>query len=55
MAQVPALAAGFLAAAIIGYLCIWFLMRYLRQGKLYPFAIYCACMGVFCLAVAWLR
>jgi undecaprenyl-diphosphatase len=55
LAQVPALMVGFLAAAVSGYLCIWGLLRYLKQGKLYPFAIYCACAGVFCLAVAWLR
>jgi undecaprenyl-diphosphatase len=55
LAQFPALAAGFAAAAISGYLCIWFLLRYLQRGKLYPFAIYCAAMGVFCLVVVWLR
>lgn len=52
LAQVPALVAGFLAAAASGYLCIWGLLRYLKQGKLYPFAIYCAVAGVFCLVVA---
>ena len=55
LAQVPALAVGFLAAAISGYVCIWGLLRYLQRGKLYPFAIYCACAGVFCLVVALLR
>ena len=54
-AQVPALAVGFLAAALSGYLCIWGLLRYLQRGRLYPFAVYCACAGVFCLVVAWLR
>jgi len=46
---------GFLAAGIAGYLCIRFLLSYLRRGKLYPFAIYCALAGVFCLIVAWVR
>jgi undecaprenyl-diphosphatase len=55
LAQVPALVAGFVAAALAGYLCIWFLLRYLQRGKLYPFAIYCAWVGVSCLIVAWLR
>lgn len=55
VAQIPALVAGFLAAAISGYLCIWGLLRYLKYGKLYPFAVYCACFGVFCLAVAFFR
>jgi undecaprenyl-diphosphatase len=47
--QMPALLVGFVAAAASGYACIWFLLRYLRQGKLYPFAIYCALMGSVCL------
>ena len=55
LAQVPALLAGFLTAAIVGYLCIWGLLRYLQRGTLYPFAIYCALLGSFCLVVAWLR
>ena len=55
LAQVPALVVGFLTAAIVGYLCIWGLLRYLQRGNLYPFAIYCALLGVFCLVVAWLR
>jgi undecaprenyl-diphosphatase len=53
--QAPELAAGFLAATIVGYFCIWFLLRYLQQGKLYPFAFYCAWVGISCLIVAWLR
>jgi undecaprenyl-diphosphatase len=54
-AQAPALIAGFLTAAVVGYLCIWGLMRYLQRGSLYVFALYCALMGVACLIVAWLR
>jgi undecaprenyl-diphosphatase len=37
---------GFLSAAVAGYLCIRFLLAYLRRGKLYVFAIYCAVVGV---------
>ncbi len=33
---------GFLSAAAVGYLCVAFLLRYLRSGSLYPFAAYCA-------------
>jgi undecaprenyl-diphosphatase len=55
IAQVPVLVAGFLAAAVTGYLSIWSLLRYLKRGRLYPFAVYCVCLGIFCLAVAWLR
>lgn len=53
--QLGLLAAGFLAAALSGYLCIRFLLRYLQRGRLYPFAIYCACFGIFCFVVALLR
>ena len=53
--QILALVAGFLAAAVAGYVCIWVLLRYLQRGSLYPFAIYCAGAGVFCLIVAWIR
>ena len=52
LAQVPALTAGFLAAAASGYLCIWGLLRYLEHGKLYPFAVYCVLAGVFSLIIA---
>jgi undecaprenyl-diphosphatase len=55
LAQVPVLVTGFLAAAVIGYLCIGALLRYLQRGRLYPFAVYCACLGIICFAVAWLR
>lgn len=44
------LALGFVSAAVIGYLCIDFLLRYLRLRSLYPFAGYCAALG---LAVAF--
>jgi undecaprenyl-diphosphatase len=46
---------GFVAAGVSGYLCIRFLLSYLRRGKLYPFAIYCALAGASCLIVAWAR
>ena len=55
LAQIPVLAIGFVVAAVSGYLCIRVLLRYLQRGRLYPFAIYCACLGIFCLGVAWLR
>lgn len=54
-AQIPALVAGFLAAAVAGYVCIWALLRYLQRGKLYPFALYCAAAGAFFLIMAWAR
>ena len=54
-AQLPLLVAGFLAALISGYACIWVLLRYLQRGKLTIFAIYCIWVGASCLIVAWLR
>ncbi len=48
-AQLPLLAAGFVAAAISGYLCIHFLLTWLRRHSLYPFAIYCAALGTLYL------
>lgn len=54
-AQPPSLIVGFLAAAVSGYGCIRFLLRYLQRGRLYPFAIYCAVVGVAILLLALLR
>lgn len=38
-------AAGFVAAAVTGYLCIHFLLRWVRSHTLYIFAVYCALIG----------
>jgi undecaprenyl-diphosphatase len=54
-AQVPTLAIGFAAAAVVGFGCIHFLLRYLQRHRLYPFAIYCAVVGVVCLVVVLIR
>jgi undecaprenyl-diphosphatase len=54
-AQLLPLVIGFVSAAVSGYLCIRFLLSYLRRGKLYPFALYCALAGVSCLIVAFIR
>lgn len=50
--QALTLFAGFLSAALSGYFCIWFLLRYLQRRKLYPFAIYCAVAGGACFVIA---
>lgn len=55
LAQVPVLALGFVMAAASGYACISGLLRYLQRGKLYPFAVYCAVFGAFCLIVSIVR
>jgi undecaprenyl-diphosphatase len=46
---------GFVAAAVAGYVCIRFLLSYLRRHKLYVFAIYCALLGTACLIVSLVR
>lgn len=53
--QTPALVAGFLAAALAGWGCIHFLLRYLQRRRLYPFALYCAIVGLACLLVVAVR
>jgi undecaprenyl-diphosphatase len=54
-AQAPMLVAGFLSAGVVGFGCIHFLLRYLQRRRLYPFAVYCAAVGVACLLVALMR
>lgn len=41
----PVLAAGFITAAVVGWLAIKWLMKYLSSHSLYVFAIYCAIIG----------
>lgn len=41
--------AAFIAAAVTGYLCIAFLLNWLRRHSLYPFAVYCAVVGTLFL------
>jgi undecaprenyl-diphosphatase len=45
---------GFLVAAVTGFLCIHFLLAYLRRGKLYVFAGYCAFIGLGTLIATYL-
>jgi len=52
---VTLLAVGFIAAALSGYVCIRFLMAYLRERSLTVFAVYCWLFGAFTLVVALLR
>lgn len=40
---------GLLTSAIVGYLCIRFFLRYLSNGKLYPFSIYRIIVGILVL------
>lgn len=45
----PLLAVGFVAAAIVGWLAIKWLIDYLSKNSLYVFAAYCAIVGILCL------
>jgi undecaprenyl-diphosphatase len=42
----PVLAVGFLAAAVVGWLAIRWLIAYLNKHSLYAFSIYCAGLGI---------
>jgi len=45
---------GFVMASAAGYAAIGALLRYLRTRSLYPFALYCALLGMLVVAVTWL-
>lgn len=50
LANLPVYLAGFLSAAIVGYLAIRWLIAFLSQRSLYVFAVYCALVGLSFLA-----
>jgi undecaprenyl-diphosphatase len=54
-AQLPAITVGFIAAAISGYICIRWLLRYLQNHSLYVFAVYCVGVSVLTVVVALYR
>ena len=54
-AQAPVLVAGLLVAGIVGFGCIHLLMRHVHHRRLYPFAVYCAVVGITSLIVLLLR
>jgi undecaprenyl-diphosphatase len=45
----PAIAVGFVVAAITGWFAVKWLLGYLSKRSLYVFAIYCAVVGAACL------
>lgn len=51
----PVVAAGFAAAAVVGYLSIHWLLSYLGRHSLRAFSIYCAALGALVLIVAYVR
>jgi undecaprenyl-diphosphatase len=48
-------AVGFVAAAIVGYLVIRWLLAYLAGHRLTVFAVYCFIVGILGLALTWWR
>ncbi len=53
--QIPTLAAGFITAAIVGYLAIRWLLGYLAKRSLYVFAIYSASVAVIMVIIYLVR
>ena len=53
--SVMVLVAGFVVAAVSGYVCIRWLLNYLARRPLYVFAAYCLLFGLINLAVALVR
>ena len=47
-----ALLVGFVAALVSGFLAVRFMMRYLRQHRLRPFAIYTLVLGLFVIVIS---
>jgi undecaprenyl-diphosphatase len=55
MSFLPIMAVGFLTAAIVGYLSIRWLLKFLVNHSLATFSIYCAALGSFLILMSWLR
>ena len=53
--ELPAISVGFVGAAVSGYLCILWLMRYLQHHSLYVFAAYCTAVSILSIIVAVVR
>ncbi len=54
-AQAPTIAVGFIAAAIVGFAVIHWLLQFLGKRSLNIFAAYCLIAGAGCLAVSFIR
>ena len=50
----PAFIPGFIAAAVVGYFAIRWLLGYLARRPLYIFAVYCAALGILVLILNWI-
>jgi len=54
-AQIPTLIAGFIAALIVGYLSIRWLLSYLTRHSFYGFALYCLIAALITIVIAVFR
>jgi len=50
ISRIPMFLPGFVTAAVVGYISIRWLLRFLNKQPLYSFAIYCAVFGIINLA-----
>jgi len=53
--QLPQLAVTFVVSAVVGYVCIHFLLTWVRRHNLYLFAFYCITFGTLYLVIAAIR
>lgn len=53
-ASAAALIGGTLAAALVGYLALIFLLKIIKHGKFYLFSPYCWGVGILALLFSWL-
>ena len=47
-----AMLVGFVAALVSGFLAVRFMMRYVKEHRFLPFAIYTLVLGVFVIALS---
>lgn len=51
----PIILVGFLAALLVGYLSIHWLLNFLGKRSLYVFAVYCILLGTLVLTLGWVK
>ncbi len=51
----PVFIPGFIAAAVVGYLSIRWLLGFLARGTLYGFVVYCVVMALLVMLVTIVR
>lgn len=51
----PVLVVGFITSAVVGFLSIHWLLKFLNKNKLGLFSFYCVCVSIITLVVAYIR